>query len=687
MTHLRTKWLGAILGVVTAACTGTVGSTDPGSGSGSDFSGSGSGSGSDMGSGSGSDNGLGDPGTDPEAGVQPTYPTAHPRIYLSANAARLKAALAANRPAAVRLKGLVDSWMTGADIYLFSPINAALMSQLTGNAPYCTKAVATVDANVAADEAKIASGTQPVVAEDSYLKVGDVVGDLALVYDWCFTSVTASQKSRWLAYANQAVWNVWHPGQAKWGSTNMPWTGWATNDPSDNYYYSFMRATMMLGLAAKGEDTQADGWVTQFHDTKIMGQLVPTFNADLVGGGSREGTGYGVAMRNLWSLYDFWKATTGEKLAAKTPHTRSSILSFMHQMVPTLDRVAPTGDLSRDSTAAYFDYHRGYLQELMAIYHNDPLAQRAKTMLDTASLTRMGNSFVAIEDFLYDDDQLTAAPLDLNTTYYAKGIGELYSRSGWDKHATWINMIAGPYTQSHAHQDQGSLMIYKDGWLSYDAVVDSHSGLTQETTAHSLVRIDSGGQPVHQIGDTTSTLAALHKGADYLYSAADLTPAYNGNAVISKVNREIVYLQPNVIVVYDRVNSAAGTQQVWQLATPVQPSISGATATITNAGHTMSVQRLAPSASSSTHSMASESDYAGGYRLDETIAGGNQRYLHVISIDGAATQVSATGDSSVTLTVGGKVTTVAFNHDTVGATLTINGAATTLAPGVDTLAP
>jgi hypothetical protein len=42
-----------------------------------------------------------------------------------------------------------------------------------------------------------------------------------------------------------------------------------------------------------------------------------------------------------------------------------------------------------------------------------------------------------------------------------------------------VNLIAGPYTPSDAHEDQGSLMIYKDGWLAYDVVVK------QETTAHS----------------------------------------------------------------------------------------------------------------------------------------------------------------------------------------------------------
>ena len=35
------------------------------------------------------------------------------------------------------------------------------------------------------------------------------------------------------------------------------------------------------------------------------------------------------------------------------------------------------------------------------------------------------------------------------------------------------------------------------------------------------------------------------------------------------------------------------------------------------------------------------SDYSGGFRLDETMSGGDNRYLHVLSIDGAASSVTA----------------------------------------------
>ena len=293
-------------------------------------------------------------------------------------------------------------------------------------------------------------------------------------------------------------------------------------------------------------------------------------------------------------------------------------------------------------------------------------------------------------DLLYDNSNVTAQPIDtLNTTYYASGIGELYARSGWDPHATWVNLIAGPYTQSHAHQDQGSLMVYKDGWLAYDAVIDSHSGLTQETTAHGLVRITSGGQPVRQIPDTLSQMMALHQGAGYTYAAANLTPAYDGNSAVQKVHREMVYLQPDVVVVFDRVQSAGGTSQIWQLASPVSPSISGATATFSNAGHALKVQQISGGSMSVTSMPSIDSDYSGGFRLDETMAGGDNRFLHVLSIDGAISTTTTAGDAThpgVTIHLAnGHNATVTFVRDSVGATLVLDGTTKAFAAGVDRL--
>lgn len=682
MTQRRNLSNALLAGILLAGCS-VEDKIDP-NGQGSDYSGGGGAEGE------ASDTNMNTPGPDMDdegVDVQPTYPTEHPRIYISANKSRLQAALDANTPAATRFKSTVDGWLNGQDIWEFRVWNAALLSQLTGNQAYCTKAITTVDAFVASEEAKIAAGAQPKVAENSYLYVGDLIGDLALTYDWCFTQVSAAQKTRWLAYANQTVFNVWNPTQAKWGATTRTWTGWSVNNPGDNYYYSFLRATMLLGLATKGETPQGDQWITQFRDTKVLGQLVPMFDRDLVGGGSREGTAYGVSMRSLFHLYDMWHATTGEKLQAKTKHARASMRTFMHQVMPTIDRFANTGDQPRDAQALFFDYQRNYLQELVQMYPNDAAAPKAKAMLEQSTVPQLARPEVLVFDFLYDNANVQSQPLGgMNTSHYASGIGQVYSRSSWDKNATWLNFTAGAYAESHQHQDQGALIIYKEGWLMADAGLGSRNGIIQDTTAHSLVRINSGGAPVKQVVGTTSRMVGLHGGSNWLYAAADVTGAYGDNAAVGKVQREVVYLKPDVVIVYDRVATAAGTSQVWQLATPTAPQISGATATIGGA-HPMTVQRLVPAAAtSSSYNMTQTDGYLSGFRLDETVAGGDQRYLHVLSIDGAATSAQAQGDNGVTVQLSdGTTATVTFNRDAMGASLNWGSVQQTLGAGVDVL--
>jgi hypothetical protein len=291
----------------------------------------------------------------------------------------------------------------------------------------------------------------------------------------------------------------------------------------------------------------------------------------------------------------------------------------------------------------------------------------------------MENEFMFASD--YFAEPITAGSLDgLGTAYHAPGIGQLYARSSWEKSATWINLIAGPYSESHAHQDQGSLMIYKDGWLVYDANVESQSGLHQETEAHSLVRIVDGGQTVKQRTNTTSRLVALHRGPGWLHAAADITPAYKGNAAVQKVEREIVLVEPDAVVVYDRVTTRAGTQQIWQLATPAMPQIAGAGAVL----GALTVQRLLPvDATSSVFTFAD--DFRAGYRLDATVAGGDQRYLHVLWHGVAVGGVTPLDNGATLALAGGKVATVQFTRDAIGGSITINGSTTQLGAGLDAL--
>jgi hypothetical protein len=57
-----------------------------------------------------------------------------------------------------------------------------------------------------------------------------------------------------------------------WAGKDAAWSGWSIDNPSNNYYYSFLKATMLLGLGARGELASAEGWVTRLR-TGVDGTL------------------------------------------------------------------------------------------------------------------------------------------------------------------------------------------------------------------------------------------------------------------------------------------------------------------------------------------------------------------------------------------------------------------------------
>ncbi len=614
-----------------------------------------------------------------------------PRILISdaATLARLRASLSNQTPAATRFKTIVDEQMadpTNSKYWGFQIWHAALLGQVmlptTTSAAYCRYAVARTEAFVQSEEALINANQRAAVAADSYLDVGGLIGNVAIVYDWCRPQMTAAQRGRWTAYANQAVSNVWNHHAATWGNTAYPWSGWSVDNPSNNYYYSFLRATMLLGLATAGENPQAQGWLDKFRTEKIAGQLMPTFNRDLAGGGSREGTGYGVAMKGLFDLYYWWEKSTGQRIADDTPHTLASLDKFLHDIVPTLNFVAPTGDHARESTAALFDYHREYLLVLSQLYPFDAMAGVAKTLLAQSSVPRMANAFEAWVDYLYDPTHITAQPLSrLPTAHWGSGTGQFSMRSVWTPDATYANLVCGAYSESHAHHDQGSFVLFKGSWLALDANVFSHSGLSQDEAPHNLVRIEQGGSVVPQTYGRSCQMQALADTPDYSYALAVATPMYAGQAAVQKMEREFLFIKPGVVVLVDRVQTSAGaagspTQRIWTLNLPSAPTVSGDRLTLTRGANQLDVLRLAPAGLATTVSTWPQlnADMAAGVRIDVADSAGNRTlFLHVLGTDRAfssAVRSDAAGQIGAEIKLAnGSTVTARFNLERTGGTL------------------
>ncbi len=615
----------------------------------------------------------------------PAIPTTHPRILLvGSELARLQADNSANTPAAVRFRNMVNSAVGGANIYGYSAWYSALMGVVTGAPQYCTHAVSKADAYVASEEALIASNERPVLSYDSYLEVGDYVGDIMLVYDWCHGNLSDSQKTRWRALASQALFNVWNPDQATWNGTLFPWSGWSINNPVNNYHFSFLRATMLYGLATKHEAANADQWLTHFRFTKFANQLVTTYNSDLVGGGSREGTGYGTAMKGLFGLYWLWEKTTGERIADATPHSAATMAYMLHILAPTRDRIAPIGDHARDETAAFYDYHREMLLALSSIYSGTGVAQRVRNTLPLTSRPQMGDQFNWVWDYFYPGSG-AGTGVGLSTSYAPSGTGHFSMRSAWDAQATWLMFLNGPLTESHAHADGLSLLLYKNGWLVNDANMQAHSGINQIQGAHGLVRQTLAGVDLRMYENPASKAVTRRFTAkdEYTYVAADQGTLYNhpstGNPGV-RSEREIVFIKPNTVVVFDRVHYSAGTTaKIFQLPTQALPVINGRVLTVGNGTSTLKVHALSPATStlSITAMNSVDTDFGSGYRIDSSETNNVlTRFLNVLAIDNtAASVVAGANDSTAIVTLDdGRRITLAFDPANIGGSIEIRDA-------------
>ncbi len=619
----------------------------------------------------------------------PAFASAHPKVFVNhtATLSCLQQLLSTKAASATRFKSYVDSEIASpGSNWEFQYWWSALMYQVTGTTSYADFAIAKVDAFVASEEAKIAAGQAPEVAGDSYLEVGRLVGDVALVYDWCYSRLTTTQRTRWIAYMNKAVSNVWNPDTANWGGRTMAWSGWSVNNPSNNYYYSFLRATMLVGLATRSENSSAQAWIDKFRTAKISNELVPTFNRDLVGGGSREGTGYGTAMMELFRIYDWWERSTGERIATLTPHTLSSTAWLAHNIVPTLDRLAATGDQARDSSVELFDYHRAYLLGLITLFPQERLSSISKILLDGSSVPKMGSSFQSYVDYLYQPPALPSASIgDLSSTYWGSGTGQLLMRSAWgDKNAAFSTLACGPFTESHAHRDQGSFQLYRGEWLAPTANIYSASGIEQQEELNNLVRVELSGKTIRQVDSTGQcNLTALADNSTYTYGVAKITPVYNGHASISKVEREYLFIKPSTFVVFDRVGSASGTRRIWTLNLPGVPVVSGDRLTYTGAtANKLDVYRVAPSGLAYTVNrpvMESSVTNASARRVDVVDTAGTQsNFLHVMGTNSSvtsATRSDATGQTGVQIVLAdGRTVTVRFGNTTSGGTIDVRNA-------------
>ncbi len=463
-----------------------------------------------------------------------------------------------------RFHNYVDAAVNGSPGYGFSATDAATLYQLTPKPTYCELAVRLVQTQVDDADKAIAQGQRPAVAGDSYLESGPMISDLALTWEVCRASITDAQRAQWSKYAEQTIHNIWNPKAAKWGERAFEWTGWSIDNPGNNYYYSFVEATMFWALASNSEQ-----WLKLLREDKLP--ALTAYFGKLSGGGSLEGTGYGAAHMRLFAIYRVWRDSTGEDLANANSHVDDSIRFWVHATMPTLDRFAPIGDQSRVSIPEIYDYHRRLVLEARALSKNEEVRAMASWWLHHISIPEMTSGFNLRHDLLPAGDD-GHPPTD--RIYWAKGTGHVFARTDWNRNAIWLGFNAGPYVESHAHQDQGGFTLFSGDWLAVTENIWSHSGIQQGTEVHNVLRFERNGTIIRQREPSTSSMkiTRMDQANGSLQATADLSPAYSSGVKSWQLE---VDFSLGKLIVHDSFTTDADTQAVFQINVPVKPVLEG----------------------------------------------------------------------------------------------------------------
>lgn len=469
----------------------------------------------------------------------------------------------------------------------------AMVSLVLDDASYCEAAI---------------SQAITFVADDT--RYHDFSGsNVALIYDWCYNSLSDDHKSLFLGY--------FHDWEGNRNASDVP--GWGNYWPKFNYSFA------AIGLAALGDDPEAIAWINDYRYYRFQDNEIPMLDIISAGGGWPEGNIYDwIANLSRVQSVMAWQTATGEDLFLATDWFRERLGYVLLHNYPGIAEqwgikyhpYPSTGDSERNrGTIAY--YERLMALILIDRFEEAQYADQLQAYLAAPSVNQPKN-FLIHDEFLWFNPEKPQKTPEL-LTHYAEGIGSVYMRSGWpsgaddtDTSATHITFQSGDHFSYHQHFDKNSFTLFKyddllldsgnysgDGRSYHDANyyvrTIAHNTLVvynpTEDFVHSRPNADSndGGQrslfpatraPVNveyfkqnlKYYDTGDILRFADN-PEFTYVLGDATKAYNnpnynqginthlsGNvAKVSRFKREFVYLRPvetaikEYIVILDRV--------------------------------------------------------------------------------------------------------------------------------------
>lgn len=394
-------------------------------------------------------------------------------------------------------------------------------------------------------------------SNDSYLYAGDKVEDWVMVLNWCGDLLTAQEHADAAMILDQCVYNVWNPTLATWGGKAYHWSGWATNNPSNNYFFR----SHWLGLIYWAAHSQKQVWLDK------LTALRPMIAARYAGlDGPPEGTGYGTAQWRLFQCVWLMLHSFGVDMTADCKIAQH-LEYWCWACTPDATSFAPIGDTP---SVGERDVHEAILTWGIMLVPDLTQAAHARDLL-----SRWDRSVRPEYAWMTCYNVAGAAAPLTGRYYFASGVGHLFAR-GDD--GSMLCVQAGAFLESHDHKDQGETQLYLPGtpgrWVFRTANLDSQSGIIQSSQYHNVVlfRKSTGAIIEPEWNDPTPPVMVPVLNGNLLTITIDLKRAFDNSADIVAYVRTIAFdLSAKRLSLADAFQLANGATGEWRGTFADQP--------------------------------------------------------------------------------------------------------------------
>ena len=433
-----------------------------------------------------------------------------------------------------------------------------------------------------------------------------------MAWDWLYNHMTETERRTTMSRLVQAIDNVL---KAKPSISRENMSGYSTG------FYGVRNCLWFIGCTAFGtgiETQRVNEWLAWGHNEnrKLLEHRKGACGDD--GGGASPTLGY-VFGAYPWSEQNFfytWLSATGENIAPNWPHgawlTNYVIWNWIAaEPVPLQFGYGDTPHTDNRLTISQLYTHMANIRHLYgrSAPHAAALARHIQTRLPSRQYSRSW----FIYPFVLSGMEAAPSPLAPEALPHARhfdAMGQVFMRSGTGPGDTYCLFTCGGILRQHRHFDSLNFVIYHRGFLAldsgtrYDEFTNGQhlANYYAQTVAHNCVVIHQPGEPParywggqvkgnhggqhRQLG---SVVKAFETTNEFVYVAGDATTCYQHGTVrrdgqpdlpekCSLATRQLVFLMPNLFVVFDRVTTTdASSQKDWLIHTAHEPAIDGRT--------------------------------------------------------------------------------------------------------------